>query len=125
MAKYRGAMAVVEMAITFPMMVNKKGQMMCSARSCFLSECQPLMVIAITHRMYGGAVLKSSANFSNQCLFDIYLHRQRRCPGELKACDDDGKEIGNRSSYVAHLEMSGGHRTTTRHETAYLETSTE
>lgn len=46
---------VVEMAMMFAMMVTKKGQMMCRALSCFLSECQPLIVMAMTHRMYGGA----------------------------------------------------------------------
>ena len=57
MARYLGAIFVVEMAMTLAMMVIKKGQMMCKVRSCFLSECQPLTVIARTHRRYGGAVM--------------------------------------------------------------------
>jgi hypothetical protein len=57
MARYRGAIFVVEMAMTLAMIVTRKGQMMCRVRSCFLSECHPLIVIAATHRRYGGAVI--------------------------------------------------------------------
>ena len=57
MARYLGAIFVVEMAMTLAIIVTKKGQMMCRVRSCFLSECQPLTVIATTQSRYGGAVM--------------------------------------------------------------------
>lgn len=57
MAIYLAAVLVVEIAMMLAIIVTKNGQIMWSARSCFLSECHPLIVMATTQRRYGGAVM--------------------------------------------------------------------